>query len=137
MAYREKYSFIKKAAKLDVDTDSGYYEFLKIAKKSNLGKERLSYYSNAYEAAGDSGLHALSYRKRMSEETRESALEKINKYLLSAAKKDTANIYSNLDLTEKRSYKDFKESISYTEKKVKSWKNREMIRKLIEGKLHI
>ena len=85
MAYHGKYSLIKKAAKLDVDTDTGYSEFIKIVKESNLGKERLSYYSNAYEAAGDSGLRALSYRKKMSEETRESALEKINKYLYSKA----------------------------------------------------
>ncbi len=81
MGYSDKYSLIKKAAKLDVDTDSGYYEFLKIAKKSNLGRERLSYYSNAYEAAGDSGLRALSYRKRIPEEIRENAVEEINKYL--------------------------------------------------------
>jgi len=81
MGYSGKYSLIKKAAKLNVDTDSSYYEFLKIAKKSNLGKERLSYYSNAYEAAGDSGLRALSYRKRIPEEIRENAVEEINKYL--------------------------------------------------------
>jgi len=81
MAYHGKYSLIKKAAKLDVDTDIGYSEFIKIAKESNLGKERLSYYSNAYEAAGNSGLRALSYRKRMPEAMREAALEKINKYL--------------------------------------------------------
>ena len=81
MVNNHKYSLIKKAAKLDVDTDSGYYEFLKIAKKSNLGKERLSYYSNAYEAAGDSGLRALAYRKRMPERIRKNAVEEINKYL--------------------------------------------------------
>ncbi len=77
----EKYSFIKKAAKLDLDTDSDYREFLKIAKKSKLSESRLSYYSNAYEAAGDSGLRALSYRKRMHEDIRENAVEEINGYL--------------------------------------------------------
>ena len=81
MAYSDKYSFIKKAAELDLDTDSGYAEFLKIAKNSNLGEQRLGYYSNAYEAAGDSGLRALSYRKMMSEEIRKPALEEINEYL--------------------------------------------------------
>ena len=81
MSYSDKYPLIKKAAKLDLDTGSGYSEFLKIAKESNLGEQRLSYYSNAYEAAGDSGLRALSYRKRMSEDIRETALRKINRYL--------------------------------------------------------
>jgi hypothetical protein len=83
MRYSDKYAFIKKAARIDVDTDDGYYEFLRIAKASNLGKDRLSYYSNAYEAAGDSGLRALSYRKRMPEEIRENAVEEINEYLYS------------------------------------------------------
>jgi len=81
MGYPDKYSLIKKAAEINLNTDTGYVKFLKIAKENNLTKERLEYYTNAYEAAGDSGLRALSYRKRMPEELRESALEKINKYL--------------------------------------------------------
>jgi len=81
MAYYKKYPFIKKAAEIDLDNDVGYLKFLKIAKESKLGEKRLSYYSNAYEAAGDSGLRALSYRKKMPEKIREFAVEKINKYL--------------------------------------------------------
>jgi len=76
-----KFSLVKKAAKIDLDTDSGYVEFLKIAKKSGLSKERLEYYTNAYEASGESGLRALSYRKRMPEDIREAALGRINHYL--------------------------------------------------------
>ena len=33
MGYSDKYSLVKKAAKIDLDTDSGYVEFLKIAKE--------------------------------------------------------------------------------------------------------
>ena len=76
-----KFSLVKKAAKIDLDTDSGYVEFLKIAKESGLSKERLEYYTNAYEASGESGLRALSYRKRMPEDIREAALGRINHYL--------------------------------------------------------
>jgi len=35
-----KYSLVKTTAKIDLDTDSGYVEFLKIAKESGLTKER-------------------------------------------------------------------------------------------------
>ncbi len=65
MGYSDKYLLVKKAAKIDLDTDRGYVEFLKIAKESGLTKERLEYYTNAYAASGESGLRALSYRKRM------------------------------------------------------------------------
>ena len=83
MGYSDKYSLIKKAAEIDLDTDSGYVKFLKIAKEGGLAKERLVYYANAYEAAGESGLRALSYRKRMPEDIREAALGRINRYLSS------------------------------------------------------
>ncbi|MFC1508187.1 DUF3024 domain-containing protein [Candidatus Omnitrophota bacterium] len=81
MGYSDKYSLVKKVAKIDLDTDKGYVEFLKIAKESGLTKERLEYYTNAYEASGESGLRALSYRKRMPEDIRKAALGKINRYL--------------------------------------------------------
>ena len=83
MAYSDRYSLIKKAAEIDLDTDSGYVEFLKIAKEGGFAKERLVYYANAYEAAGESGLRSLSYRKRMPNDIREAALRKINRYLSS------------------------------------------------------
>ena len=53
MSYSDKYSLIKKAAEIDLDTDTGYLKFLKIAKEKGLTKVRLEYYTNAYEAAGD------------------------------------------------------------------------------------
>jgi len=81
MAYFDKYLLVKKAAKINLDADSGYAEFLKLAKENGIAKERLEYYTNAYEAAGESGLRALSYRKRMPEDIREVALGRINQYL--------------------------------------------------------
>jgi len=81
MGYSDKYSLIKKATKINLDSDSGYVEFIKLAKENGLAKERLEYYANAYEATGDSGLRALSYRKRMPEGIRKSALLKVNSYL--------------------------------------------------------
>ena len=74
-------SVAKKAAKFNLDIDDEYLEFLKIAKESGLTKDRLEYYTNAYEASSESGLRALSYRKRMPEDIREAALERINRYL--------------------------------------------------------
>jgi hypothetical protein len=76
-----KYSLVKKAAQIDLNSDSGNVEFLKIAKENGLTKERLEYYTNAYEASGESGLRALSYRKRMPEDIREAVLGRINHYL--------------------------------------------------------
>jgi len=75
MSKPSKYSLVKKAAQIDLNSDSGYVEFLKIAKENGLTKERLEYYTNAYEASGESGLRALSYRKRMPEDIREGRVE--------------------------------------------------------------
>ena len=81
MSFLEKYLWAKKATMLNLDTDKGYAEFYKMAKESGLGTRWLAYYANAYEAAGESGLKALTYRKKMPLKIREQALEKINKYL--------------------------------------------------------
>lgn len=81
LSFNEKLLWAKKAAQLNVETDCGQEEFYKMAKESGLGEKWLSYYANAYEAAGESGLQALSYRKKMPEGIRKEAMEKINKYL--------------------------------------------------------
>lgn len=83
MGHYDKYSLAKKAANIDLDTNNGYIKFLKIAKENGLTKERLEYYTNAYEASGESGLRALSCRKRISKDMREAALGRINLYLSS------------------------------------------------------
>jgi len=110
MGYSDKYLLVKKAARIDLDTDSGYVEFLKIAKESGITKERLEYYTNAYEASGESGLRALSYRKRMPEDIREAALGKINHYLSSRVPSHLASEigflvkaqYNRITIAEKR-----------------------------------
>ncbi|MCK4421234.1 DUF3024 domain-containing protein [candidate division WOR-3 bacterium] len=81
MSFSEKYLWAKKAAMLNIDTDKGYEEFHKMAKESGLGTRWLTYYANAYEAAGESGLKALTYRKKMPVQIQAQALEKINEYL--------------------------------------------------------
>ncbi len=80
-AFSAKCLWAKKAALLNVETHRGQTGFSKTAKESGLGERRLSYYSNAYQAAGESGIKALSYRKRMPNEIRKKAMEKINMYL--------------------------------------------------------
>jgi hypothetical protein len=73
----------KKAAMIDLETDPGQEDFYRLAKESGLGEKQLTYYANAYEAAGESGLRALSYKKRMPEGIRKEVMEKINNYLSS------------------------------------------------------
>lgn len=80
-SFSEKCLWARKATMLDLDTNSGYEKFYRIAAESGLGERWLSYYSNAYEAAGESGIKALSYRKKMPDEMLMDAMKKINKYL--------------------------------------------------------
>jgi len=81
LTFSEKRAWAKKAALLDIDAEDGYEKFYKIAKESGLGERRLTYYSNAYEAAGESGIKVLSYKKKMPDEIRKDAMDKINEYL--------------------------------------------------------
>lgn len=79
--FSELLFWAKKVILLNLETDRGQEDFYKMAKESGLGERRLTYYANAYEAAEESGLQALSYKKRMPEVIRKEALEKINTYL--------------------------------------------------------
>lgn len=71
----------RKAAALDTETEEGESKYYLMAKKSGLGMRQLGYYSNAYEAAGESGIRALSYRKKMPENIRENAEKKVKQYI--------------------------------------------------------
>jgi len=82
--FDEKLFWAKKAAELDVETEKGQKEYYVMAKESSLGDRRLSYYANAYEAAGESGVRALSYRKKMPLGIHKKAVDKINKYLFNS-----------------------------------------------------
>ena len=81
LKFSDKCFWAKEAARLNLDTAKGQRVFYDISKTSSLGERRLSYYSNAFEAAGESGMKALTYRKRMPDRIREKATEKINRYL--------------------------------------------------------
>ncbi len=61
MSFSGKCEWAKKALMAGSDE-----EIYKLAKESGLGIRWLTYYSNAYEAAGESGIKALTYRKNAS-----------------------------------------------------------------------
>lgn len=79
--FTEKLFWIKKAASLNMETKRGQREFYLLAQESKLGRMWLSYYANAYKAAGESGLKALTFRKKMPPEIRQEAVDKIKQYL--------------------------------------------------------
>jgi hypothetical protein len=97
-SFSNKLMWAKKATSLDVESDEGYWQFRELAKKSGLGKRRLEYYSNAYEAAGESGLRALSYRKKMPRHIRGKAVKKIDKFISERIPED---LQSKIRLTQK------------------------------------
>ena len=63
----------------DPQEDTGYFD--QLARESGLGARWLTYYANAYEAAGESGIKALSYRKKPEQFIIDDARMKIDKYL--------------------------------------------------------
>lgn len=88
----------KQAADLDMESEEGKSKFYMMAKKSGLGTRQLAYYSNAYDAAGESGIKALSYRKKMPTHIREQAVKRIEKYI---SEKIPAHLQSQIKLTMK------------------------------------
>jgi hypothetical protein len=62
LTFSEKCVWARKAVILDTEKNEDYQKFRKISKESGLGERQLSYYSNAYEAADESGIKALSCR---------------------------------------------------------------------------
>lgn len=88
LSFSEKCSWAKKAASLNTETKSGQVAFYKMTKESGIRKMWLTYYSNAYEAAGESGMRVLSYRKKMPDKIRKKAMKVINAYLHNRVPKD-------------------------------------------------
>src|SRR3989338_7005168 len=68
------------AAQWDLDTDEGYAKFRFFALENGIKEANLAYYLNAYQAAGESGLKALTYKKPMPEDVRIEATRKMNEY---------------------------------------------------------
>jgi len=56
-------------------------EFRRLARASGLGMRKFTYYVNAYEAAGESGVGALTYRRKPSPGIMEKGMITVNGYL--------------------------------------------------------
>ena len=72
----------KQAAGFAQDKDEGYDRMRFLALEEGMKRETLEYYGNAYQAAGESGVLALSYKKRMPENILAAAVKTVNKFLL-------------------------------------------------------
>ena len=97
-SFEELVFWAKKAAALDTKSEEGESKFYIMAKKSGLGARQLGYYSNAYEAAGESGVKALTYRKKMPPHIRENAVKRIKRYI---SEKIPTHLQSKIKLTMK------------------------------------
>lgn len=78
--FEEILQLAETAAQWDLDTEKGYQSFREFADQAGIKEEQLAYYLNAYQAAGESGLKALTYKKPMPEEVRIEATRRINEY---------------------------------------------------------
>ena len=84
MSDTETLSWAKKAAAslgkiTDPQEDTSHFE--QLARESGLGTRCLTYYANAYEAAGESGIRALTYRRKPLQNIMQAARAIIDKYL--------------------------------------------------------
>ena len=80
--FKEILRLARQAAKFALDEDEGYGRMRFLALEEGMKQETLLYYANAYQAAGESGVRALSYKKQMSESVRAEAVKAVNEYLL-------------------------------------------------------
>ena|SRR3989338_2376942 len=102
----------KEATRINVDTDEGYGNFRSLAKREGVDHNSLMYYTNAYEAVDESGIKALSYRKRMPEDVRIKAVHKVNEFLMERIPKELSEKIgfqveakdNRITLAEKRPY---------------------------------
>ena len=79
--FEEKSRLVKAVAKCDLDSDKGDAAFRLFAHRAKIKQEQRAYYLNAYQAAGESGLKALTYKNSMPEEVRIVATCQINEFL--------------------------------------------------------
>lgn len=78
--FEEMLQLAKTAAKWDLDSEDGCAAFREFAEEVGIKEEQLAYYLNAYQAAGESGLRALTYKKPMPEAVRIEMSQKMNEY---------------------------------------------------------
>lgn len=79
--FEEVLQLAEAVSKWDLDSEEGYAAFRKFARQARIKEGQLAYYLNAYEAAGESGLQALTYKNSMPENVRVEATRKINEFL--------------------------------------------------------
>lgn len=82
----------------DPQEDTTHFE--QLARESGLGTRWLAYYANAYEAAGESGIKALSYRQKPAQHIMDEARTKIDGYL-----EEQRKILMNKSVFEQITYK--------------------------------
>jgi len=78
--FEEICDLAQKAAQFDLDTEKGYAAIGELAQEAKIKRDTLVYYLNAYEANGESGVRALTYKKKMPDTVREEATARINEY---------------------------------------------------------
>ncbi len=79
--FEEILQLAKIGAKWNLDSEEGYVAIQKLAREAGINKDQLVYYVSAYQAACESGLKALTYKKPMPEEVRIKAVRKVNAFL--------------------------------------------------------
>jgi len=87
-SFKEILRLARQTAKFALDEDEGYDRMRFLALEEGMKRETLEYYGNAYQAAGESGVRALSYKKRMPENIRVEAVKVVNKFLLNRLPKN-------------------------------------------------
>ena len=78
--FEEILQLAKTAAQWNLDSEKDYEAFREFAEEVGIKEEQLAYYLNAYQASGESGLKALTYKKPMPEAVRIEATRKMNEY---------------------------------------------------------
>jgi hypothetical protein len=84
MSLSEIYRRAKQAAlvvRKGGDTPETEVKYRRLARDSGLGMRRFTCLVNAFEAAGESGVRALTYRKKAPSAVMEAAMVKVNEYL--------------------------------------------------------
>lgn len=87
-SFKEILRLAKLAAKFALAEDEGYDRMRFLALEEGMKHETPEYYANAYQAAGESGVRALSYKKQMPESVRIEAVRTVNEFLLNRLPKN-------------------------------------------------
>ena len=78
LSFDAKLALARKGAALDVDDEDSFYA---LARGANVSVSQLAYWTNAYEAAGESGFRALQVKGKIPELPLKGALKAIEGFL--------------------------------------------------------